>query len=83
MRHSQNSIPVDSAGLHKTTDRNARHVPSTRNVEIPAAIERDVGDAVTHRLEAELGDRTLLLAADDLGRRRLTRHSVARVCSHR
>jgi hypothetical protein len=37
-----------------------------RSVEIPAPIEQAVGDAVAHRLEAELGDRRLLLAADDL-----------------
>ena len=34
--------------------------------EIPAPIERAVGDAVAHRLEAELGDRGLLLMADNL-----------------
>jgi hypothetical protein len=37
-----------------------------RRVEIPAAIEQAVGDAVAHRLEAELGERGLLLAGEDL-----------------
>jgi hypothetical protein len=35
-------------------------------VEIPARIEHAVGDAVARQLETELGDRGLLLAADDL-----------------
>ena len=35
-------------------------------MEIPAHIEQAVGDAVARRLEAELGDRGLLLTADDL-----------------
>jgi hypothetical protein len=37
-----------------------------RGVDIPAALEQAVGDAVARRLETELGDRRLLLAGDDL-----------------
>ena len=48
------------------TGQHARRGPRVRGAEIPAPIERAVGDAVAHRLEAELGDRGLLLMADNL-----------------
>jgi hypothetical protein len=65
MGQSHNSLPVDSTGRHKTIGRRARHVPRSGCVEIPAPIEQAVSDLVARRLEAELGDRGLLLAADE------------------
>ncbi len=48
------------------TGKHPRRGPRPRGAEIPESIEHAVSDAVARRLAAELGDRGLLLMADDL-----------------
>ena len=83
MRHSQNSIPVDSAGLHNTTDRNARHVPRSRSVEIPAAIEQAVGDAVARGSKPSWVTANCCSQPATSRWRRSARRSAGLVCSRR
>jgi hypothetical protein len=53
------------AGRDETASGRDRRVPRSRGVAVPAPIEQAVGDAVARQLEAELGNRGLLLAAGD------------------